>query len=206
MMLVKNKPHKCELFNVSHHFIYKMCWLGGWPSKICVAKLNNFLTNCLGNLSSGWLELNIFIPRFWVYNYGGWQGRWLTQEVIFKPPKWVYLNQIYKGFLWNLTNKWKLFIMSTFLGGWHLLKWVKKWLTLEMSSSLIDSCKDCCYHLDWIMWAFFHNSTKKFCSQFNLVADILTLIKHASALSIQMLYFSNIFIHWKYYLSLLVKL
>ena len=85
----------------------------------------------IGNLSSDWLELNIFIPRFWVYNYGGWQGRWLTQAVIFKPPKWVYLNQIYKGFLWNLTNKWKLFIMSTFLGGWHLLKWVKKWLTLK---------------------------------------------------------------------------
>ena len=131
MMLVKNKPHKCELFNVSHHFIHKMCWLGGWPSKICVVKLNNFLTNCLDNSSSGWLDLNIFIPRFWVYNYGGWQGRWLTQAVIFKPPKWVYLNQIYKGFLWNLTNKWKLFIMSTFLGGWHLLKWVKKWLTLK---------------------------------------------------------------------------
>ena len=98
----------------------------------------------IGNLSSGWLELNIFIPRFWAYNYGGWQGRWLTQAVIFKPPKWVYLNQIYKGFLWNLTNKWRLFIMSTFLGGWHLLKWVKKWLTLEMSGSLIHSCKHCC--------------------------------------------------------------
>ena len=25
LMSVKNKPHKCELFNVSHHFIHKKC-------------------------------------------------------------------------------------------------------------------------------------------------------------------------------------
>ena len=36
VMLVKNKPRNCELFNVSHHFLYKMCWLGGWLPKIIV--------------------------------------------------------------------------------------------------------------------------------------------------------------------------
>ena len=32
----QNKRHKCELFNVSHHFIHKMWWLSGWPPKISV--------------------------------------------------------------------------------------------------------------------------------------------------------------------------
>ena len=30
--------------------------------------------------------------------------------------------------------------MTFFLGGWHFLKWVKRWLTLEISSSLLLSC------------------------------------------------------------------
>ena len=47
---------------------------------------------------------------------------------------------------------------------------------------------------------------KNFCSPFNLVADILTFVKHASCSSIQVLYFLNIFIHYRYYFPLFVKL
>ena len=135
--------------------------------------------------------------------------------MIFKPTKLVYLNQNYKSCLWNLTDKWKLFIMSTCLDGWHIPEWVKK--------DLHWKCLVLCYILAQTLYlspGFTNVSTipnskftipnspqfHKFCSQFNLVADILTLIKHASCLNIQGLYFLNIFIHWRYYLSLLIKL
>ena len=86
--------------------------------------------------------------------------------------------------------------MSTFLGGWHFLKWVKKWRTLAMPSSLLVSWTNIVV-ITWIDWCeLFSTVPEKFCSQFSLVGDILTVIKHESYSSIQGLYriFSTEFI------------
>ena len=102
-------------------------------------------------------------------NYGSWKNWQLTQSVIFKPPKWVYLNKNYKNFLWNLTAKLQLFIISTFLVGWHFLKWVKKWLTLEMSSSLLLSCTNIVV-ITWLTNVnFVHNSKKILLKKFSSI-------------------------------------
>ena len=114
-ILVKSKPYKCEFFNVSHYFIHKMCWLDCWPPKISLL-LSWVISLQIGicNLSSGWLELNIFIPS----NFGGWQGWWLTQWSL-NPQNgyiWAQFTKVFFGILQPNDN---CLLMSTFLGGWH---------------------------------------------------------------------------------------
>ena len=128
MMLVKNKPHKCELFSVSHHFIHTMCWLGGWPPKMSVLLSWIIYLHKLvyiGNLKSGWLALNIFIPRFWVIMVAGKAGCWHNQWSLSLQNGyiWIKFTKLFFGILQASDN---CLLTITFLGGWLFLKLVKK--------------------------------------------------------------------------------
>ena len=106
LMLVKNKPHKCELFSV-HHFIHKMCWIGGWPPKISVLlSWIIFPQIDVGNLQTGWLQLNIFIPRFWVLiaadKAGGWHNQWSLSPQ--NGHIWIKFTKIFFGILQTNNN------------------------------------------------------------------------------------------------------